>query len=285
MADFVVTPGSIDQLVDTIGFLSRAGLPWLVVGHTSNLLVADEGVRAIVIQLSGSLSRVDIDGTIVRAEAGVWVPRFAHGVASNGLSGLEHIIGIPGTLGGLVCMNGGSLRKAIGEHIVEVECVDRNGHRFKLSQQDCAFGYRKSAIQANQWIVLEATFRLEHGDKKLTRQKMLDIMRDRKRKFPLKQPNCGSVFISDPDLYKRYGPPGAILEKCGLKGRVIGGAEISSCHANFIVNTGGAKAVDILRLITLSRSLASELIGAELACEVRYLCPDGTILPAHEVTL
>jgi UDP-N-acetylmuramate dehydrogenase len=180
-------------------------------------------------------------------------------------------------------MNGGSQRKGIGDHLVSCRCVDRVGELFELTREECQFAYRQSTIQANQWLVLDATFRLEFGNAVEIRREMLKILQERRKKFPLKEPNCGSVFVSDPAMYAQWGPPGAVIERCGLKGRRQGGAEISQRHANFIVNRNGGTAEDILFLIRLIRETAMEQLGCQLNCEVRYVAEDGSVEPAHEV--
>ena len=284
-ADFFVCPSTPSETANAIKFLHESKIPWLVLGHSSNVLVSDKGIRGVVLQISDRMSALDIEGNRATAEAGIWVPRFAKNIGKAGLSGIEHIIGIPGTLGGLVCMNGGSQRRGVGENLVQATCVNREGEVFSLTQDQCEFSYRRSAIQDNGWIVLNAEFEFKLGDRRSICREMSDILASRRKKFPLKQPNCGSVFISDPAMYKDYGPPGAVIERCGLKGHRIGGAEISPLHGNFFVNTGAASASDMLKLIHLARTRVLELTGFKLNCEVRYTHPDCRIEPAHLVAM
>src|SRR5690606_33120726 len=138
----------------------------------------------------------------------------------------------PGTLGGLVYMNGGSQRKGIGDHVVEVNTVTRAGERKSYTREQCLFQYRASVFQRVDEIITGARFEFEYGDPQSIRRELLTILRSRRAKFPQKQPNCGSVFVSNPAMYADYGPPGKVIEACGLKGVVQGHAQISPLHAN-----------------------------------------------------
>ena len=199
----------------------------------------------------------------------------------SGLKGLEHTIGIPGTIGGLVLMNGGSQRKGIGENVVRVRVVDREGNQKELSREDCAFSYRHSALQGTGAVVVQVELECETGDPRQIRRLMLEDLRERRRKFPRKEPNCGSVFLSTSEMHASVGPPGKVVEDAGLKGSRIGDAEVSHQHANFIVNRGKASSRDVLALIDHIRKVVFAQIGFELCCEVRYVSPDGKIMPAH----
>ncbi|UNK42217.1 UDP-N-acetylmuramate dehydrogenase [Luteimonas sp. S4-F44] len=277
-ADILVSPRSIDELSHLRGWLYSCGLPSVVIGATSNLLFADEGLRAVVIQIGCGLSSVTIRGSRVNAEAGTWVPGLARRAMMAGLTGIEHTCGIPGTLGGLVCMNGGSQRKGIGSHVVSVVSVDVRGERVERNQQACGFAYRTSAFQSSDEIISSVELELEAGaDHRVQRREMLDIMRSRRSKFPQKLPNCGSVFVSNPAMYAQYGPPGKVIEAQGLKGHTVGDAFVSHEHANFIINGGQARAADVLALIALVKDQVARATGYSMAVEARYVTPVGTI--------
>ncbi|OYP34110.1 UDP-N-acetylenolpyruvoylglucosamine reductase [Rhodopirellula sp. MGV] len=281
--DFLVRPQSVDELASLISLLDRSETNWIAVGHSSNLLFSDSGLRGVVVVIADNLAGFRREGDQIVVQGGHWVPSLARRLMQEGLAGAEHIVGIPGTIGGLICMNGGSMRKSIGANVVHVDCLDRHGTRIRLTQDDCQFSYRKSEIQARSLVVAEARLVFQPGDPSEIRSQMRSILRSRRLKFPLKQPNCGSVFVSDPKMYEKYGPPGAVIEKCGLKGFQIGDAQISPAHANFIVNRGNATAVDTLRLIRLIREKAMETFDCDLLCEVRYVGEDCATLPAHQV--
>jgi UDP-N-acetylmuramate dehydrogenase len=283
-ADLLVEPERIEQVARVIGFARRHALPLVVIGQGSNLLFDDAGVHGIVLKIGDRLARVAIDGDRILAEGGAWVPGLAFRAMRAGLAGLEHIIGIPGTLGGLVIMNGGSQRKGIGENVHRVWIVDRDGEQAVLNQAECRFSYRHSALQETGAVVVKVELVCGRDAPHRIRQAMLADLRERRRKFPRKQPNCGSVFLSTAEMHSSVGPPGQIIEQAGLKGCRIGGAEVSLQHANFIVNLGGATSADVLALIARIRSVVRLKIAFELCCEVRYVNPVGQIMPAHLAT-
>ncbi len=277
----LVEPSSTAAAITVIRLLAESGLPKLVIGDGSNLLFDDDGFDGVIVRIGGDMSAMRINGTTVWSEAGVWMPSFVRRLARDGLEGLQHAIGIPGTLGGLVIMNGGSQRKGIGSSIVTVRGCDQSGRLFERSQQECRFRYRGSTLQDDHLVVLETDFSFAEADPAALRREMIAIMADRRRKFPKNLPNCGSVFLSDPAMYSKIGPPGAAIERVGLKGRRAGGAQISPVHANFIVNLERAMSRDVLELVHLARHSVFAATGFWMDCEVRHVAPDGTTRPAH----
>lgn len=276
-ADFLVEPVSWEQTAAVLRHTRDHAVPVIVIGKGSNLLFDDAGLRGVALQIGRRLSRVTVVGTTVRAESGVSASRLARTTGLAGLAGLEHIVGIPGTLGGLVFMNGGSLGRAIGEAIVEVKALDRQGTVQIFHRDDCGFAYRCSRFQREDWIITEATMDFVGGRRDAILADMLRILRDRRRKFPLTLPSCGSVFKNNPESYARFGPPGKIIEDTGLKGASVGGAMVSERHANFIVNTGNATARDVLELIEHIRQQVARRTGLTLECEVQFVHSSGCI--------
>ena len=253
--------------------------PYVVFGHTSNLLFSDAGLTTIGVQISGCLADIDISDHAVTCGAGAWVPMVAKACAAAGLQGIEHVCGIPGTIGGLTVMNGGSMRRCIGDHIDRVTSVDRYGQVVERESNDCDFGYRRSIFQSTQETIVRVKLVMERGSPKKIRQTMLEIFRARRQKFPHRLPNCGSVFISNRERFNELGPPGQIVEALGFKGVKIGGAQVSPLHGNFINNVGGAKSSDVLALIAEIRSKARAEFGVELETEARFVTPDGRVVP------
>jgi UDP-N-acetylmuramate dehydrogenase len=280
-ADLLVEPRTIAQIQRLRRFAHQHALPLVTIGQGSNLLFSDAGVRGIVLRLAARFSRLYIKEERIEAEAGVWVPGLARKAQQAGLTGLEHIVGIPGTIGGLVLMNGGSQRQSIGDLVERVTLVSREGEIQKLSAAECDFSYRHSALQNCGGVVVAVELSCPRGDSKEIRRVMLADLRERRRKFPLQLPNCGSVFLSTAAMHASVGPPGRIIEEAGLKGLRVGKAEVSRRHGNFIINCGGASACDVLTLITAIRDHVRNAIGFELDCEVRYVTPAGEIVPAH----
>jgi len=279
-ADLLVEPVASRQVATLVRFAREQGLPLLTIGQGTNLLFDDRGVRGIVLKLGSRFARIEIGGGRILAEGGAWVPQLARRAMQAGLAGLEHTIGIPGTLGGLVLMNGGSQRKGIGENVARVWIVDADGNERSLRREECGFAYRHSALQGTGAVVVRVELACPPGDAREIRRAMVCDLRERRRKFPRKQPNCGSVFLSTAEMHATVGPPGRIIEEAGLKGTRVGNAEVSRRHANFIVNLGGASSRDVLDLIALVRRRVRERIGFELGCEVRYVTPEGTLMPA-----
>lgn len=225
IADVVVEPRSVAELSALRAFIACEGLASVVIGDTSNLLFADEGLRAICIRIGARMSGLRIEGAQVTAESGLWVPHLARRLQQAGLTGAEHVCGIPGTLGGLICMNGGSQRKGIGSAVVKVIAVDEAGSAITLDHAQCRFGYRSSVFQDNGAVIASAELLFTiAADRAAIRREMLLILQERNRKFPRKQPNCGSVFKSNPAMYAEIGPPGAVIERLGFKGYRIGDA-------------------------------------------------------------
>jgi len=280
-ADLLVEPETVQQVAAVLKSAKTGNIPVVVIGQGTNLLFDDAGVRGVVLKIGAAMGDITIDGQRIVVGAGAWVPQLARLSMRAGLTGLEHTIGIPGTVGGLVMMNGGSQRKGIGENVVRVTVVDADGNIRQLTREDCAFSYRHSALQDSGCVVVEAELECPLADVAEVRQSMLDDLRSRRQKFPRKQPNCGSVFLSTAQMHASVGPPGKIIEDAGLKGTRIGKAQVSPQHANFIVNLGGASSSDVLRLIDHVRKTVYACIGFELKCEVRYVSPSAEIEPAH----
>jgi UDP-N-acetylmuramate dehydrogenase len=183
-------------------------------------------------------------------------------------------------------MNGGSQRKCIGDQITEVTAVTHGGEKVILSAEECDFSRRRSVFQEKQATVVCATFEFtvqrHYAD---ARAEMRQIMASRRAKFPMDRPNCGSVFVSDPATFNRYGPPGYLIEQCGLKGAVAGGAQISTKHANFIVNNGGATARDVLSLIALCIRSVRSKFGVTMPTEVKAVVSSCRVRNAGELAL
>lgn len=284
-ADFLVEPTSWEQVSLVVRYASENGIPTIVIGKGSNLLFDDAGFRGIVVKIGRKLSRLTIRGTTVYAESGISASRLARAAGLAGLAGLEHIVGIPGTLGGLVIMNGGSMRKCIGDSIVEVQTMDRKGHMRTFRREDSRLAYRQSRFQDGEYTITEATIELVSTSRDVVMAEMVRILRDRRKKFPSTLPSCGSVFKSDPQLYESFGPPGKIIESLGLKGLRMGGAMIDMKHANFIVNLSSATAADVLTLVAKIRELMREHLGIAVPCEVEYVASTGRVESLEDASL
>ncbi|UCD51451.1 MAG: UDP-N-acetylmuramate dehydrogenase [Phycisphaerales bacterium] len=281
-ADSLLEPASWAQVGALLRCADEHGIPVLIIGKGSNLLFADAGVRGVVIKIGRSLAGLSISGTTVRAEVGISASRLARTAGLAGLTGLEHIVGIPGTLGGLVVMNGGSLRRAIGEVIVEVKTMDRRGTPAVWRREDCEFAYRQSRFQRDDCVITEVILELAPGPCTEIMSEMRAVLRERRRRFPLTLPSCGSVFKRNAELTQSVGPPGAVIEGLGFKGRRVGDAVVNSRHANFIVNVGAARARDVLELVGIIRQAVQDRFGHTLACEAKYVDEHARVCPLEQ---
>lgn len=283
-ADLVVSPSGIAEIAAAMRLVRAAGVPLFILGDGSNMLMDSRGFRGVVLRIGRRMSGLRIAGQRAICGAGLWVPRLALELARRGLAGLEHVAGIPGTIGGLVLMNGGSQRKGVGTHVRRVTVVTPEGTTRDLGPEDLAFSYRYSALQGRGMVIAEVELALAPGDPAAIRREMLDILAARRRKFPKNLPNCGSTFLSNPAMYAVVGAPGRAIEEAGLKGLAIGGAQISPLHANFIVNRGGATSDEVLALIAHIRGTVFARTGYRMDCEARFVTAEGEERPAHEFT-
>lgn len=280
-ADWFIDVSSIEHLRESIALLKRLEMPFCIIGRGTNLLFDDAGYRGCVLRIGEGLSSCECRESTVLVEAGCWTPNVVWEVARHGLSGIEHAIGIPASFGGLICMNGGSQRRGIGENLTSVTALDQHGNLIVYSSKECGFSYRSSRFQDNNnEVIVSAELKLQHRPYAEQRKELLGLLSSRRRKFPRKLPSCGSVFKSDPAMYDLYGPPGQLIEKLGYKGVSLGSIQVSPLHANFIVNNGEGASHDVLALVSRIYESALEETGYELHCEFKYLHPtQGFISP------
>ena len=281
-ADVLIEPYTIEQILEIVRYADLMKIPTVVIGNGTNLLFSDEGFRGIIIKMGKNFSKYTIKGKRACAEAGIWTPKFVKLLSDNGLSGLEHAIGIPGTLGGLVFMNGGSGGKCIGDIVKKIWVIDKNYNLIFFSKSECDFSYRKSVFQDSNYIICKIELECETGEKEKIRSEMRSILDNRKNKFPLNYPNCGSVFLSNPVVNNTFGPPGKLIEESGLKGYQVGDAQISEKHANFVVNLGKATAKDMISIVHYARKTVYLRYGICLESEVKYVGEMGNLKSLHE---
>ena len=278
-------PGSTEELAALLDAADRERWPVLVLGNGSNVLAADQGVDALVIH-TGRLDGVSRTGErTLRAEAGISLARLAAFAQREALSGLEFAHGIPGSLGGAVCMNAGAYGGEMRQVVTAVTAWLPGRGVVCLERDAMEFGYRHSLFSRQPGAALEAEFLLEPGDSGVIRARMDELNRRRREKQPLEYPSAGSTFKRPPAvdgrpvyaaaLIDQCGPEGhfagALIERCGLKGTRIGGAMVSEKHAGFIVNAGGASSGDVLELIAHVRRTVKEQTGVELEPEVKIV--------------
>lgn len=278
---YLIEVNSVDEILAAKEFLKKRSLPSRVIGNTSNLLFSDNKIQAGFIRLAEGFRFIEFGENSISAGASSYVPYVVRNCVNRGLSGLEHLVGVPASIGGVVCMNAGSQRKAISENLKTVTSIDSYGNIITRRATECAFSYRQSMFQDSDEIILSAEIELGKSTPNKLRSKCLEILKSRNQKFPRKLPNCGSVFVSQPSAYKLYGPPGKMIEDCGLKGFTCGGAKISEKHANFIINEDHATSENILHLIAIAKNTVEKKFGIKMVSEVIYIKSDGSIMPCH----
>ena len=260
-----VKPKDEVDLANILKFASKHKISTFFIGSGSNILVSDDGIDGIVITLGKSLKKLLIKGTSVYCQSGVMLGKFVKECISRNLSGVESLIGVPGTVGGAIIMNAGAFGSEISNYLKKVTVMTMSGQLKSYKVDDIHFSYRNSSFQNNE-ILISAEFELIQSDKKSVVEKKSIASGGRKKSQPLKYRSAGSIF-KNPD----EGAAGFYIDKAGLKGSKSGDAEISPIHANFFVNHGSAKASDIVELIRLARKTVKEKFGIMLELEIKTL--------------
>jgi UDP-N-acetylmuramate dehydrogenase len=262
-ADVFVTPRDKEQLVALIRILYLHGTPWMIIGRGSNLLVADKGIRGVVIKLGDALETLRFEGTAVFAGAAYSLIKLSVLAAKEGLTGLEFAGGIPGSVGGAIYMNAGAHGSDMSRILKRAEVILDTGELVTMQAEEFHYAYRHSILQQQRGIVTEAVFELEHGDRTEIAGAMAAYRDRRLRTQPLQLACAGSVFRNPENHHAAK-----LIEEAGLKGMRVGGAEVSPLHANFIVNTGNATAFDVLTLIQEVQRIILDQTGVTLVPEV-----------------
>lgn len=265
-ADLFVTPDDIDELRDVIAACRAAGVPHFVLGCGSDLLVADEGYRGVIVSCTKGLVNVAIDGETMACQAGVPLREASEMACELGLSGLEFACGIPGSVGGACFMNAGAYGGCVADVLESVRCLMPDGTQQSLPVEELALGYRASRVRDEGLVVLSATFRLHEGDQDDIRARMDDFTQRRRKKQPLELPSAGSTFKRPEGHFA-----GKLITDAGLKGYAHGGASVSTKHAGFVVNNGGATAADVHAVIRHVQDEVERQFGVRLEPELRFL--------------
>ena len=266
--DILVRPYDEGQVAALIQFCAVNGIRWQVIGNGSNLLAPDGGVSGVVIQIGSNFSYIRKslkEGEIICA-AGASLSAAAAFAQKEGLTGLEFAWGIPGNVGGALFMNAGAYGGEMKDIVVSADYVDGMGNARTIGFSEMQFGYRHSVFSDKDWCITKVKMQLRPGDPAEIRRTMENLMERRKSKQPLEYPSAGSVFKRPEGNYA-----GALIEQCGLKGRRVGGAQVSEKHAGFIVNLGDASSRDVARLIREIQNTVEEQTGYRLECELRQL--------------
>ena len=265
-ADILLKPSTYNQVAEIIKLCKQHEIPYYILGNGSNLLVADEGYRGVIIQIYQNLSKISIEGNEVTAEAGALLYKIATKAMEQGLTGFEFAHGIPGTLGGAVVMNAGAYDGEIKKVLKECVVLDEEGNLHTLSNEDLQLGYRTSIITPKGYIVLGATLTLQPGNPEAIKKYMKELIDRRKEKQPLDKPSAGSTFKRPEGHFA-----GKLIMDSGLRGYQLGGAMVSEKHCGFVVNVGQATCKDVLELIEYVQKVVHEKFEIELEPEVKLL--------------
>ncbi|HTY13093.1 MAG TPA: UDP-N-acetylmuramate dehydrogenase [Candidatus Omnitrophota bacterium] len=261
---YFISPRTVGELKEALLFATKKRLKVFVLGMGSNVLADDRGFNGLVI--NPKLTSIKIEGTEVTVGAGVPLQHLLAIAAQNGLSGLEFLAGIPGSVGGALAMNAGAGKDEIGSKVISVRAVGRNGKERNCTRKQCRFGYRKSVFRNGGLIVTGVVLSLNKDRPSEIRKRIKERWKKRLASQPYELPSAGSVFKNP-----KGGYAGRLIEAAGLKGKQVGGARISEKHANFIVNSGHAKAKDVLNLMRATREKVNKMFRLKLEPEIILL--------------
>jgi UDP-N-acetylmuramate dehydrogenase len=264
-------PRDVKELERIVIFAGENRIPTFVIGGGTNVLVRDEGFNGIVIHLgSSTFKNIRISGTTIKAGAGYSVPALVRLCCNEGLGGLESLIGIPGTVGGAVCMNAGGwsspLYKNIGDYVKGLKVMDGKGNIKTLKKEALSFGYRSSNL--SPYIILEADLKLGREDSSALKSRCSKFLKMKRGKQVLDSLSAGCVFKNPKDFQFTTGQ---MIDMLGLKGHVIGGAQVSLKHANFIINRGRASCEDVLKLVEIIRKKVMDNYNISLELEIKVV--------------
>ena len=262
-ADIMITVQSIDELKTALSACKDSDVPFMILGNGSNLLVSDDGIEGAVILLDGDFKAITVDGETVTAGAGAKLSKLCTVALDEELSGLEFAYGIPGSVGGAMYMNAGAYGGEMKDVALSVTALTADGEVKEYSLEELNLGYRTSIFKSNGEIILFSKYQLHKGERSAIKAQMDDVMNRRKTKQPLEYPSAGSVFKRPEGAFA-----GTLIEQCGLKGRTVGGAQVSEKHAGFIINVGGATCDDVMNLVKLVQDVVKTETGYFLEREI-----------------
>jgi UDP-N-acetylmuramate dehydrogenase len=264
-ARYLAMPADSEDVVRALELAQDRGLPWVVLGLGSNVLVKDGGFPGVVIRMGKGLDRFEMKGATAIVGGGMPTPILARRTAEAGFAGVERFIGIPGTVGGGIFMNAGCHGAEFSEVVTEVTVMDARGKVKQLSRKQISFKYRATNLEG---IVIEAKLVLGEESPAKLKELQSKLLRWRKAGTPFDQPCCGSTFTNPPGGTKTAG---MLIDECGLKGFTIGGAQVSTLHANYIINKGTATASDVLKVIEHVRKTVTKKTGITLELECKII--------------
>lgn len=264
-AECFVVAKKVEDIQKILRYVKENSIPIHIIGNGSNILVCDEGIKGIV--LSVRLDNIKIEDEYkIRVGAGVKLGKLAQVLLQNELTGFEELAGIPGTMGGAICMNAGAYGKEMKDIITKVIAIDMEGNKKEFKKDDLKFEYRKSIFKKEKYIIVEAELELQKGIYEQIKEKMNKYLESRKKKQPLDYPNAGSTFKRGDNYITAQ-----LIDEAGLKGYTIGGAMVSTKHAGFIVNKNNATCKDVLDLIDYIKNKIKEKFNFNIELEIEVI--------------
>ena len=265
-ADYFVMPQNAEEVKKIVALCKDAEVPYYILGNGSNLLVGDRGYRGVIIQIYKAMNDIQIEGDRVKVQAGALLSRVGTATLEAELTGFEFAAGIPGTVGGAVVMNAGAYGEEMKDIIVNATVLTQDGDIITINKEDLELGYRTSVIAKKGYVVLEAEYQLQPGEKEVIRARMDELKCQRVTKQPLEYPSAGSTF-KRPEGYFA----GKLIQDAGLRGFQVGGAQVSEKHCGFVINKDQATAADIRELMQQVSDKVMQEFGVKLEPEVKTL--------------
>jgi len=271
-AKCLFSAADIDEIIAGLEVARENNFPFFVLGGGSNVLFSDSGFNGLVLKIENSSIMPDGGEAVARLIVGAGTPlgMLARYALDNGLTGMEWAAGIPGTVGGAIRGNAGAFHQEISESVAEVRALQIAPQEIKevvMTKSECKFSYRESVFKNNKnLVVVSAVIRLRKGKQEDIKAAMDEYLAKKATTQPLEHPSAGSVFMNPEGFFA-----GKLIEDCGFKGKTIGGAQVSEKHSNFIVNRGGAKAIDVKELIAQIKAAAKEKFGVEMIEEIEIV--------------
>ncbi len=261
-ADFWAEITCIEGMQALLRFCREEGIPYFVLGKGSNVLASDDGYHGVILHLGNAFSEISVSGTTMTCQAGAGLGAAARIAAEHGLTGMETLSGIPGTIGGALYMNAGAYGGEMKDVVTSCEYLTAEGELRTMELAEMALSYRHSIFAENNAVILTVTLELQEGDKAAIHSRMEELLIQRKTKQPLEYPSAGSTFKRPAGSYASL-----LIDQCGLKGRAVGDAQVSEKHCGFVINKGNATCAQVMQLCDEVRTVVQEQTGYVLELE------------------
>lgn len=259
---FLIEINSANSAAELVKYLRANEIKYAILGKGSNIIASDSGYDGVILHFGKEFSNISVYNTKVCADAGASLAAVCRKAQENGLSGMENLYGIPGSVGGGLYMNAGAYGSEMKDVVISAEYIDEEGNISSISVRDMMLSYRHSLFSERNCIITSVVFELTSGDSEKINQDMAECMHKRITKQPLEYPSAGSTFKRPEGSYASL-----LIEQCGLKGMSVGGAEVSTKHSGFVINKGGATCKDVLELCRRVNEIVLEKTGYSLELE------------------